>query len=71
MLGTGTDKSLYEKLCCTGAGNVEVVVIATAISFFREMYVFDSTLARRDTRTKELARPTTPTGFLRERLSIR
>jgi hypothetical protein len=32
MLGTGTLKSLYEKLCCTGAGKMLVVVIAILVS---------------------------------------
>ena len=27
MFGTGTESNLYEKLCCTGAGRVLVVVI--------------------------------------------
>ena len=37
------------------------MVIATAFSFIMNRCVFDSTLARRDTRTRELARPDTRT----------
>ena len=33
--GVGTERSLYEKLCCTGAGNVVVVVTDIVYLFFR------------------------------------
>lgn len=33
MYGTGTDRSLKEKLCWTGAGKTEVVVTLTLITY--------------------------------------